>query len=129
VFLAANEREPTAQELADILDEPLKKVKEAKIASQIYSVMPIYEQLGEPSAESTDAKVEHDELIDIIKATLKTFTEREQMVIQLYYFEELSLKEISAILNITESRISQIHKAVLRKIKQRLEQDKIVESN
>jgi RNA polymerase sigma factor for flagellar operon FliA len=40
------------------------------------------------------------------------------MVIQLYYFEELTLKEISDILSITESRISQIHKSVIQKIKE-----------
>lgn len=42
------------------------------------------------------------------------------MVIQLYYFEELSLKEISEILEITESRISQIAKEVIKKIRQAL---------
>jgi len=40
------------------------------------------------------------------------------MTIQLYYFEELTLKEISNILDITESRISQIHKSVIQKIKE-----------
>ena len=40
------------------------------------------------------------------------------MIIQLYYFEELTLKEISAVLEITESRISQIHKSVIQKIKE-----------
>ena len=42
------------------------------------------------------------------------------MIIQLYYYEELSLKEISEILNITESRISQIHKRLITKIRERL---------
>ena len=48
------------------------------------------------------------------------FEEREQMIIQLYYFEELTLKEISEIVNITESRISQIHKSVIRRIKEKV---------
>ena len=39
------------------------------------------------------------------------------MIIQLYYFEELSLKEISEVLGITESRISQIAKEVIKKIR------------
>ena len=42
------------------------------------------------------------------------------MIIQLYYFEELSLKEISEILDITESRISQITKEIVKKIRQAL---------
>ena len=55
--------------------------------------------------------------IFIIKAILKTLPKREQTIIQLYYFEEMSLKEISEILGITESRISQIHRYVIQKIR------------
>ena len=54
----------------------------------------------------------------MIKKILSGYKEREQMIIQLYYFEELTLKEISNILDITESRISQIHKSVIQKIKE-----------
>lgn len=43
-------------------------------------------------------------------------------MIQLYYFEELNFKEISEVMEITESRVSQLHKAVIRKIRQYLEQ-------
>ena len=57
-------------------------------------------------------------MVSVIKSVLSTYSEREQMIIQLYYFEELTLKEISEVLEITESRISQIHKSVLQKIKQ-----------
>ena len=41
-------------------------------------------------------------------------------MIQLYYFKELNLKEISAILDISESRISQIHKKLLKQIREEL---------
>ena len=51
---------------------------------------------------------------------LGEFAEREQLIIQFYYFEELTLKEISELLSITESRISQIHKKLLIKIKEEL---------
>jgi len=40
------------------------------------------------------------------------------LIMQLYYFEELTYKEISEILDITPSRISQVHKRVVSKIKQ-----------
>jgi RNA polymerase sigma factor for flagellar operon FliA len=71
----------------------------------------------------TEEKVEKDELIESIKKVLSNFKEREQLIIQLYYFEELSLKEISEILNISESRISQIHKKLIRKIRNELGSD------
>ena len=63
-------------------------------------------------------RLEHEDLIEAIQEVLMGFEEREQIIIQLYYFEELTLKEISEILDITESRISQIHKAVIHKIKE-----------
>lgn len=56
----------------------------------------------------------------MVSQILTTFNDREQMIIQLYYFEELNLKEISDILDISESRISQIHKKLLAKIKEQL---------
>jgi len=84
--------------------------------------MPLQDQLYEEDKESTLDIIERDNLIQIIQSILSTLKEREQLVIQLYYFEELSLKEISEILEITESRISQIHKYVIGKIKKELEQ-------
>ena len=46
--------------------------------------------------------------------------EKEQKVIFLYYFEELTLKEISAVLEVTESRISQLHTRALQKMRTKL---------
>ncbi|RUM57876.1 MAG: RNA polymerase sigma factor FliA [Nautilia sp.] len=110
--------EPTDEYLAEKLNLPLKKIQKARIAGDIYNVMPIDEQLG--FFDNINKKIEEEELVEIIKKELSKMNEREQMVIQLYYFEELSLKEISEILDISESRISQIHKAVIRRIRERL---------
>jgi RNA polymerase sigma factor for flagellar operon FliA len=82
--------------------------------------MPINEQITILSEEDTSEIVEKDELIEMIKTILNKFKEREQLIIQLYYFEELNLKEISAILDISESRISQIHKKLLKQIREEL---------
>ena len=117
-YRLTNEEEPTDQELADILDEPVEKVHDARIASSIYTVMPLHDQLQVGDEGAALASVERDELVEVIKSILSKFKEREQLVIQFYYFEELTLKEISEILDITESRISQIHKAVIQKIKE-----------
>jgi len=113
-----HQMEPSDEYLAKVLDLPLKKVQKARIAGDIYSVMPIEEQLE--VFDNINKKIEEEELIDIIKKELSKMDKREQMVIQLYYFEELSLKEISEVLDISESRISQIHKSVVRKIREKL---------
>lgn len=119
-YMAQHEEEPSVEYLAEKLDETPEKIKDARIAAEIYAVMPIDEQLTLMNERSTLETVEHDDLIEVIRGVLDDYTEREQMIIQLYYFEELSLKEISATLGITESRISQIHKSVLNKIRDTL---------
>lgn len=116
--MLTHDEEPTDEELAEILDESVEKVHDARIASSIYTVMPLHDQLQVGDEGAALAKIEKDELINVIKKVLGAYSEREQLIIQFYYFEELTLKEISEILNITESRISQIHKSVIHKIKE-----------
>jgi len=116
-YMAENEDEPSNAELAEILNESEEKINDARIASEIYAVMPIDEQLSLESESSTLDTIEKEDLIEVIEKVLENQSEREQLIIQLYYFEELSLKEISQVLEITESRISQIHKALLKKIR------------
>ncbi|MDP3266467.1 MAG: RNA polymerase sigma factor FliA [Sulfuricurvum sp.] len=119
-YLAEHDTEPSNAELALILIMDVEKIHDARIASDIYTVLPLDDQLGN-ELDGTLDRMEHEELIDAIKDVLMGFDEREQMIIQLYYFEELTLKEISEIVNITESRISQIHKSVIRRIKEAVE--------
>jgi RNA polymerase sigma factor for flagellar operon FliA len=115
------EEEPTDDHLAKVLDESVQKIKDARLAAEIYTTMPLDEQLAvfEGSNAMTE-KLEKEELVEYVTDVLHTLNEREQMVIQLYYFEELNLKEISEVLNITQSRISQIHKSVIIKIRKKL---------
>lgn len=117
-YRAINDEEPSDEQLSEMLGETIEKIHEARIASSIYTVMPLQDQLQVGDEGVALANIERDELVNVIKSVLSEFSEREQMIIQLYYFEELSLKEISDVLNITESRISQIHKSVIHKIKE-----------
>ncbi len=117
-YMANHGYEPSDEEIAAVLDVDVDKVRKARHANDIYSVMPIEDQLN--YYEDVSKKVEEEELIEVIKEILKEFGEKEQLIIQLYYFEELSLKEISDILGVTESRVSQIHKKIIKKIRERL---------
>ncbi len=60
------------------------------------------------------------ELRHVIADSLKTLSEKEQMVLSLYYYDELTLREIGAVLNLTESRISQIHTKAVIKLRPKL---------
>lgn len=119
-YFNEHEEEPSDEYLAEILNEDIKKIKEARIASDIYALVSIDEQYNAIEGDNTIEKIQKDELVEIVQSVLQTLSKREQMIVQLYYFEELSLNEISEILNITSSRISQIHKEVIKKIRLRI---------
>jgi len=116
-YLDTYNREATDSEIAQETEQSVEKVHQARIASDIYTVMPIHDQLSVGDEGESLRTIEQESLVQTIKSALESLNEREQMVIQLYYFEELTLKEISAILDITESRISQIHKSVIKKVR------------
>ena len=60
------------------------------------------------------------ELKRVLAQAVRTLTEKEQLVISLYYYDELTLKEIGEVMGLTESRICQIHTQTLIKLKVRL---------
>ena len=69
------------------------------------------------SFEAPEEKVEKEELTRVLGEALKLLTEKEQKVITLYYYEELTLKEISNVLEVSESRVSQLHTRALQKMR------------
>ena len=115
------EREPEDEYLAAMLEESVEKIREARNVSAVVGVLSIDDQMELMSEENTFERVEREDLIEKITQILNEFEERDQLIVQLYYYEELSLKEISEILQITESRISQIHKRLMEKIRKKLE--------
>ena len=70
-------------------------------------------------AEPEDVVAE-TELKQMLIESLDLLTEKERRVIELYYYEDLTLKEISQILEVTESRISQLHTKALVKMKKKM---------
>lgn len=70
--------------------------------------------------ESPEENVEKEELKHILAQTLELLTEKEKKVILLYYYDELTLKEISHVLEVSESRISQLHTRALQKMKEKM---------
>jgi len=72
---------------------------------------------NEPRPEEVVTKNEQKELL--IKA-IKELSERDRLIISLYYYENLNYKEIAEVLNITVSRVSQIHTKVMKILKNKL---------
>ena len=75
------------------------------------------EQTGQQRFDSPEEVMEKEELKKVLQQALELLTEKEKKVILLYYYEDLTLKEISNVLEVSESRISQLHTRALQKMK------------
>jgi RNA polymerase sigma factor FliA len=117
-------RAPSDPEVADHLGISLDELHEVVTQISLVSVMALEEvvggdERGEPrslldtlaDAAGTDptASLEGQEMRHMLSAAINSLTEREKIVITLYYFEGLTLAEIGEILGVTESRVCQIH--------------------
>lgn len=127
-------RIPTDAEVAAELEiteeEYLNWQGQAKVASMV-SLDEFIEAAGERNVEPVKASkmeqpekvMEKKELKKMLIESLEGLTEKERKVIVLYYYEELTLKEISRILEVSESRVSQLHTKALQKMKGKLKQE------
>lgn len=70
--------------------------------------------------DTPERVIEKSELKEMLAQALELLTEKEKKVILLYYYEDLTLKEISRILEVSESRISQLHTKALQKMKTKM---------
>lgn len=120
-------REPTDIEISKYLNIPLSEIN--KIENNIYKMSMtsldniIFEGNTDVSLIDTikdDEKktplniIEEEEKIDILTKAIDSLKERDKLILSLYYYEDLTLKEIGKILEVSESRVSQLHsKAII----------------
>lgn len=71
-------------------------------------------------SSSPGSRIENAELTQVFVDVLETLNEKEQLVISLYYYEELTQKEISEVMSLSEGRVSQLHSQALIKLKSKL---------
>ena len=67
-----------------------------------------------------EENVDKEELKQKLTESLAALTEKEKQVILLYYYEDMTLKEIAKILDVTESRVSQLHTKALGKMRNKM---------
>lgn len=75
---------------------------------------------GNSHFEQPDKAIEKEEMTKMISEALTELTDKERQVVMLYYYEEMTLKEISMVLEVSESRVSQLHTKSLTKLKKKL---------
>ncbi|MEE1078233.1 MAG: FliA/WhiG family RNA polymerase sigma factor [Agathobacter sp.] len=121
-------RVATDEELAKELgvsDEELCNWQSQLKVTNVVSLNEFEETGPEPVMDAThnshfaqpEDVIEADELKEMLVKSLDGLTEKERRVIELYYYEELTLKEISKVLEVSESRISQLHTKALVKMR------------
>lgn len=116
--------EEIAEELEITIDELENWNGQAKITN-IVSLEDFIEQGSEIKMDATfnnhfeqpEKIVEKQELVKVIEKALDELTEKEKSVVLFYYYEDLSLKEISRVLEVSESRVSQLHTKAIQKMK------------
>jgi len=81
----------------------------------------MYDLLENVQSDNPLESIENTELKALLVHAIELLNEQEKIVMALYYYEELTLKEIGQVLNITESRVSQIHSKALETLKSSLE--------
>lgn len=125
-------RNPTDQELADYLDVSLTDYEKMQAETCALNMLSFEEIIYEKGSENIELSLTGDpirgpeqvvaekELQDVLADDIELLNEKEQMVISLYYKEQLKIKEISNIMGISDSRVSQIHSNALRKLKKHL---------
>jgi RNA polymerase sigma factor for flagellar operon FliA len=125
------QRAPTDEEMSveleisvDEFQESLIQISNSTIAAldELWTVsdasgdqVSLLDTIQDPDAPDPESIIDATELKDRVADAIARLPEREKLVIALYYYENLTLREIGEVLGVTESRISQLHtKAVLR---------------
>ncbi len=121
-------RTPTTAEIAEFFDTEPEKIE--KILAQDVNISSIYDKKGtaEDSVEIIDSIADEkhqtpDELMEKkdskneLEQALKRLPEREKMLLVLYYQQNMTLKEIGEIINVSESRVCQLHSQAIMKLR------------
>ena len=119
-------REPSQTELAEFMGKDLEsfhkerthayRFQTVSLESQVMDDVEIpSNEINEPESELADAQ-----LLNALEGSIESLPERDKTIISLYYVEEMNLKEIGAVLDISESRVSQILSGTVKKLRTHL---------
>lgn len=116
--------EEMASELALTTERFRKVVDEVRLAEARAEMVEGLDSVDvfvrDPRAKNPHDLLERRELVTLLARGIESLSERERLVISLYYHEELTMKEIGEVVGVNESRISQIHSKAVQTLRARL---------
>ena len=129
-------RAPTDEEIAEKLgitepefQDALLEISRSSIAAldELWAspgssgdAVALIDTIEDPAALEPQSAMAHTELREALGDAISRLPEREKLVVTLYYYEELTLREIGEVLGVTESRVSQLHTKAILRLKARL---------
>jgi len=120
----AKEMDVNAKEMSRLMDEVrgviLLSLNQPAGDTEEGSGGGLAEVIEDPNSESALEALEQSQMSDVLLDTISQLTEQEKLVLALYYYEEMTLKEIGMTLDISESRVSQIHTKAVGRLKNRM---------
>ena len=124
-------REPTVKEIANHLNISLNEVAEIEnyinyismvsLENVIFSddedvnLMGVIEDKNSPSP---DSYLEEKEQLEVLTQAIELLKEKDRLILNLYYYEGLTLKEIGIVLSVSESRVCQLHSRAIRNLRE-----------
>jgi RNA polymerase sigma factor for flagellar operon FliA len=126
---------PTDEQIAakigisvDELEESLTDISRSSIAAldELWSLsgdgdqISLMDTIEDETGPRPEAALDQTEMREALADAIARLPEREKLVVTLYYYEELTLREIGEVLGVTESRVSQLHTKAILRLKARL---------
>ena len=116
-------REASQSELAEFMGKDIESFQKERVHAHRFQTVSLETQLSDtvdmPAGESDNPEVQivQEQFMATLMASIEALPERERTVVSLYYVEEMNLKEIGAVLDVSESRISQILSSSVKKLR------------
>lgn len=123
-------RQPTIEEISNFMNLSNEEVSDIQVKQlnlnttsldqtlfEDDSEVTLMDTIKEEEALSPSELVEKDELQEIMSKAIDTLKEKDRLVLSLYYYEELTLKEIGVILGVSESRVSQLNSRAISNLR------------